>query len=321
MSASAAVTLPYLDGEALRGALPTAVAVDALEQGLKNQPLPDSPPRSVYSADGGTLFVMPAWGEQGIGVKLMTLEPANPARGLPLLHGVFVLFAADDKRPVAVLDGAALTALRTAAVSALATRHLSRPEARRLVIFGAGRQAYAHLEAMCAVRPIESVAIVDPVVDRARGLVERALEMGLDATVGSVDCLEEADIICCCTTSADPVVEGSRLPQGVHINAMGAYRPDMREVDAATLRRSRVVVETREAALAEAGDLLIPLSQGVWRSDDIDAELAEVVRGPKARHDPQEITLFKSVGVAFEDLIVARAAMLAADAGRGLAGT
>jgi ornithine cyclodeaminase len=321
MSRSAAVTLPYLDGTTLRGALPTAAAVDALEQGLKKDPLPSSPPRSVYSVDGGALLVMSAWGEQGIGVKLMTLEPGNPSRGLPLLHGAFVLFAADDKRPVAVLDGAALTALRTAAVSALATRHLSRPDARRLLIFGAGRQAHAHLEAMCAVRPIESVAIVDPVLGRARGLVEHALDMGLDATVGSMDGLEEADVVCCCTTSEEPVVDGSRLSQGVHINAMGAYRPDMREVDTTTLRRSRVIVETREAALAEAGDLLIPLSQGAWTADDIDAELAEVVRGPKARRDPEEITLFKSVGVAFEDLIVARAAMMATDGGSGLSGS
>ncbi|MCW2952928.1 MAG: ornithine cyclodeaminase [Conexibacter sp.] len=310
MTSTADVGLPHLDADRLRAALPITDAIDALERAFGGDELPETPVRSIYNAEGGELLLMPAWGRMGLGVKLVTLERRNSDRGLPLIHGVFVLFAAEDKQPLATVDGAALTAIRTAAVSALGTRHLARHDARSLVIFGAGRQARAHLDALLCVRDFERVAVVDLDADRARELAEHAERcLGVSARVGEPGDVADADVICCCTTSTQPVVQGELLAPGTHIVAMGAYRPDMREVDAATLQRARVVVESRAAALEEAGDLLIPIAAGQWSADRIDAELADVVRGPGRRRDDQEITLFKTVGLASEDLVVAHAAV------------
>jgi ornithine cyclodeaminase len=286
-----------------------AEAVDALEHAFVGGRLPAGPVRSHFDAQGGELLLMPAWGEQGVGVKLVTLEASNPAIGLPLIHGLYVLFAADTKAPLATIDGAALTSLRTAAVSALGVRKLARPDARTLLIFGAGVQAHAHLDAMLAVRPLSSVVVVDPTAERAEALADRARELGLDARVGSPDDVAAADLICCCTTSREPVVRGELLGPGTHIAAIGAYRPDMRELDPDTLRRGTVVVETREAALAEAGDLILAIEEGLWSADLIAGELADVVDGTVSRRDANEITVLKSVGMAAEDLVVAHAAV------------
>ncbi len=297
--------LPFVDARSLGKALSIEDAIGAVERGLSRSPIPTAPPRTAHQANGGELMLMPTWGEQGVGVKVMTIEPRNGERNLPLLHGVFILFDAETKQPRVVVDGAALTALRTAAVSAVATKHLAVPAARQLVIFGAGRQGWAHLEAMCAVRPIEHVAVIDPARERAEELAERARRLGKEASVGSDKAVKDADLVCCCTTSTEPVLRGELLKAGSHVNAMGAYRPDMRELDLEALRRSKVVVETREAALAEAGDLLIPIDQGALSADCIYAELADVARGNLGRENAEEITIFKSVGVAFEDLLVA----------------
>lgn len=301
--------LPYLDAERLRRALPVADAIDALEDAFGAERLPECPVRVHHRAQGGELLLMPAWGDIGIGVKLITIDAANPERGLPLLHGVFVLFSADGKAPLAVLDGTALTSIRTAAVSALGVRHLARADAHALLVFGAGVQARAHVEAMLEVRDFQTAVIVDPAAERAEALAARACELGLDARVGAAGDVAGADVVCCCTTSSEPVLHGADLAPGTHIAAMGAYRADLREVDVLTLRRSRVIVESREVALAEAGDLLIPIGVGEWAPEMIDCELADVVRGPGRRRDPEEITLLKTVGMASEDLVVARAAV------------
>jgi ornithine cyclodeaminase len=252
---------------------------------------------------------MPAWGEAGVGVKLVTLTGSNPGLGLPFIHALYVLFDAETQAPVATLDGAALTALRTAAVSGLATRLLAREDASRLVLFGAGVQARSHLEAMRAVRPIEEVVVVSRGAGRAAALVERADAAGLRARVGMPSDVSSADLVCTCTTSERPVVEGARLAAGAHVNAIGAYLATMRELDTEAVRRSKVVVDTREAAFAEAGDLLIPLGEGAIGREHVLADLAELVRGAEVRTSADDVTLFKAVGVAFEDLIVARAAV------------
>jgi len=149
------------------------------------------------------------------------------------------------------------------------------------------------------------------VVSRSPGpaahLAERGRSLGLVAEVGDPDAVAEADIVCTCTTSAEPVFDGSLLSAGAHVNAVGSYRPDMRELDETTIRRGRLVVETREVALEEAGDLLMPIGAGVIAADDL-AELSDVVRGARVRRGPEDVTVFKSVGIAFEDLVVARAA-------------
>ncbi|MGZ5292546.1 MAG: ornithine cyclodeaminase family protein [Actinomycetota bacterium] len=299
-----------IDAATLATALSMTAAIDALERGFRDQDAGTTPLRSVVETPAGTLLTMPAAGEGGVGVKLVTLTPANPERGLPFLHASYVLFDPQTQAPVAVIDGAAMTALRTAAVSGLATRHLARPDAHRLVVFGAGVQAAVHLEAMRAVRPIDEVLVVSRSPERAEALAARAREAGLDARTGSPDAVAGADLVCACTTSPTPLFDGARLLPGTHVNAVGAYTPDTREVDTETVRRARVVVEARDVALAEAGDLLIPIAEGVVTAAHILADLWEVVRDDRAvRGSLDDVTLFESVGMAFEDLIVARAVM------------
>jgi ornithine cyclodeaminase/alanine dehydrogenase-like protein (mu-crystallin family) len=306
------VALPFLTGKELGTRLSMTAAIDAVGDAFGGEVEPGSPPRSHVETGDGDLLLMPAFGPEGAGVKLVTVNLDNPARGLPLVHAVYVVFAPGTMAPVAVLDGAALTALRTAAVSGLATRHLARPDAHRLVIFGAGVQGTSHLEAMRAVRPVDRVVVVSRSPEPAEALVGRARDLGLRAEVGTPDAVAEADLVCACTTSATPVFDGRAVPAGTHVNAVGSYRPERREVDDDLVRRARVVVETREAALAEAGDLLIPLEAGTIGPDAVVGDLRQVVRGDvRGRVGDEDVTLFKSVGVAFEDLAVAAAALRA----------
>ena len=300
--------LSVIDAAKLAAILPMASAIDALERTLRAERLPEAPPRSHIPANEGELLLMPAVGEKAVGVKLVTVNAANVKRGRPLINGAYVLFSPDNLEPVALIDGAALTAMRTAALSAVATRHLAREDACRLVIFGAGVQARSHLEAMCAVRPIERVTVVSKSPGRAQALVERARALGLDASTGPGDAVATADIVCTCTTSPVPVFDGTKLQAGCHVNAIGAYKPNARELDDAAVRRARVVVETRAVALREAGDLVMPLASGALKIEQVVGELKEIVCGLVVRRTPEDITVFKSVGAAWEDLIVATAA-------------
>jgi ornithine cyclodeaminase/alanine dehydrogenase-like protein (mu-crystallin family) len=304
--------MQLLDAVELHRRLSMPAAIDALEAGFRSQDPSATPHRSNLDTPAGSLLLMPAFGEGGVGVKLVTLTPGNPERQLPFIGAVYVLFDSVTQTPEAIVDGAALTALRTAAVSGLATRYLANPDAERLVIFGAGVQARSHLEAMLAVRQVTHVTIVSRTSTRAQVLVDAARERGIGADVGDLDAAGEADLVCTCTTSAVPLFDGVRLTAGVHVNAVGTYQPTSRELDTDAMLRARVVVETREAALAEAGELAIPIDEGVFGREHVIADLAEVVRGAGVRTDPSNITVFKSVGLAFEDLIVARAAVDAA---------
>lgn len=308
------MTFPIVDAARLAELLPMEAAVDALEAAFGGT-LPEAPLRSHVKVGEADLLLMPAVGGGGAGVKLVTVNPGNPERGLPLIQGVYVLFAPSSLEPAVVVDGAALTGVRTAAVSGLATRHLARPDASRLVLFGAGIQARAHLEAMAAVRPIEHVTVVSRTAERAEELAKEAEARGLAARVGSSEDVAEADVVCTCTTSATPVFSGRELAPGTHVNAVGAYTPGTRELDAETMRRGKVVVETREAALEEAGDLLLAIEEGALTVDDVAADLSEVVRGARVRTSEDDVTVFKSVGVAFEDLVVARAVAERLEAG------
>ncbi len=303
------MAVAVIDAGELARLLPMGAAIDALQAGFGAERLPEAPLRSHVATGAGTLYLMPAFGPQGVGVKLVTLTEANPGRGEPFIHATYVLFDPDTQAPLATIDGGALTALRTAAVSGLATRFLARADARRLVLYGAGVQARSHLEAMCAVRPVEEVVVVSRGRARAEALVGEASARGLRASVGAPGAERDADLACTCTTSATPVVEGALLPDGVHVNAVGAYTTSTRELDGEAVRRSRVAVETREAAAAEAGDLVLAAEEGAIGPDHVLADLSEVVRGAVVRTSDRDITLFKSVGIAFEDLIVARAAV------------
>ena len=296
-----------LDADEVRGSLTYADAIDALERAFRAGDPSATPPRSSVTTEAGSLLLMPAASPEAAGVKLVTVTPANPAAGRPLIHAVYVVFDGGTQAPMAVLDGAALTALRTSAVSAMATRFLANDEASTLVVFGSGVQAAAHVEAMRAVRPIERVVVVGRDAAKAEGLAATIRRDGLEAAVGEPMAVADADVVCTCTTATAPLFDGAWLRPGCHVNAVGAFRPDDREVDTETFRRARVVVETRDAAAAEAGDILIPIAEGAIGWDHVVADLAEVVGGATVRRSADDVTLFESVGLAFEDLAVASA--------------
>jgi ornithine cyclodeaminase/alanine dehydrogenase-like protein (mu-crystallin family) len=301
----------WIDAQTLRSALSQDQAVRALQDGFADSGPLLAPPRTSLDHAGGTLLIMPAAGAAGAGVKLVTVQGSNPERNLPLIHGIYVLFDADTLSPRALFDGAGLTEVRTPAVSALATSYLVRPDSRRLVVFGAGIQGRAHVEAMRAIRPIEHVTVVGRAGggDTADRLVRDLMVTGIDAVVGAADDVAHADIVCTCTTSPTPLFDGRQLRPGTHVNAIGSFQPHTREFDTATCERARIVVEEREAALTEAGDLMLPISEGAITADQIAADLAELARGAVVRDGSGDITLFKSVGLAAEDLMIAAAAV------------
>ena len=302
--------LAYLGAKELRSALSMKDAIDALDDAFSGE-LPTAPPRSHLDVGKGDLLLMPAWSaELGTGVKLVTVAPGNPSSGLPLIHGVYVLFDGESLRPSALLEGAALTGIRTAAVSAVATRHLARPESRTLLVFGGGTQGLAHVEAMAEVLPgLERVLCVSRSDSSAKRLVERATKLGFVAEVAPPAGVELADVVCTCTTSSSPLFDGGRLRAGAHVNAVGTYKRDARELDDAVIARSKVFVEVKDPALQEAGDLRLPVEAGRLDPEDV-TELGDVAGGRETgRTGIDDITVFKSVGVAFEDLVVAAAAV------------
>lgn len=297
--------LPLIDGDGLERLVSMSDAVAALERAfaLDTAALPD---RQHLHVGGGDLLVMPSWSGTAAGVKLVTVAPENPQRGLPLIQGIYVLFDKPSLRPVALFDAAPLTALRTAAVSAVATRRLARPRSEQLVIFGAGVQARSHLAAMHEILNLKHVSVVSRTRGHAEALAARARSLGLDAVSSGPEAVEDADVICTCTTSSQPLFDGSALRPGVHINAVGSYRRDARELDDRAIERARVVVDTA-AAVGESGDLIGPLESGALDREHV-LLLGDVLEdaGPRSA---EEITIFKSVGAAFEDLAVAEAAL------------
>jgi ornithine cyclodeaminase/alanine dehydrogenase-like protein (mu-crystallin family) len=296
-----------------------AEAADALEAGLANRPAQslDPVPRSAIELPdepGGPghreLLLMPCHGPEGVGVKLVTVAPGNPARrGLPRIQGTYALFTPGGLTPQLIIDGAALTRVRTAAVSALATRLLSRPDSTRLVIFGAGVQGAAHAAAMRAVRPIEEVVVIGAAPDstRAAALVADLRADGLSARLGDSGALTDADLVCTCTTAAQPLFESTAVRPGTHVNAVGSHRPSMCELPPQLLGEVLLAVETERAAHAEAGEVVRAIEAGVIPASGFAAELSALASGRVTRRDPAQITVFKSVGLSVEDLIVARA--------------
>jgi ornithine cyclodeaminase/alanine dehydrogenase-like protein (mu-crystallin family) len=286
-------------------------AIDALERTISSNGIPDGPARMHLEEAGQLLLVMPSLVDGWAGVKLITIDPQNPQRGVPIINGVYTIFAPPTLEPAASIDGRALTELRTAAVSGLATRHLARADAGRLVIFGAGAQGRSHLLAMSAVRDLEEVRIVAPRPESVEAFIAFAAEhVSVPVLPGTPGDVADADLVCTCTSSSEPVFDGRLLPPGVHVNAIGAYTPEMRELDGAAIAGSRIVVETRAAALSEKGDLLQAEAEARWHRDDIVADLSELLRdGTPGRTEPAQRTVFASVGLAFEDLVVARAVL------------
>jgi alanine dehydrogenase len=265
-------------------------------------------------SDDDRLLLMPAWRDAGsgddgaLGVKLVTVMPGAAARGASTVAALYVLLDRATGAPRAVIDGEALTLRRTAAASALAARHMARADADNLLVVGTGRLAPFMARAHCSARPILRLGIWGRHAERAQTLAQELRDDGLPAH--AVDDLEaaarEAHIISCATTSLTPLVHGSWLASGTHLDLVGGFTPAMREVDDAAVGRSRIVVDTYAGALSEAGDLTGPLERGVIARDQVVAELADLVRGAvRGRIDAQQITLFKSVGTALEDLAAA----------------
>jgi ornithine cyclodeaminase len=256
------------------------------------------------------LLLMPCHGPEGVGVKLVTVAPFNPERHrLPRIQGTYALFTPDGLTPRLIIDGAALTRVRTAAVSALAARLLSRADSTRLVIFGAGVQGAAHVAAMRAVRPIEEVVVIGarPDSTRAAALVGELCAGGLTARLGDARALAEADIVCTCTTATEPLFAADAVRPGTHVNAVGSHRPSMCELPVELLGEVLLAVETERAALAEAGEIVRAVEAGILPAAGFAAELSALAAGQIARRDAAQITVFKSVGLSVEDLIVARA--------------
>jgi ornithine cyclodeaminase len=262
---------------------------------------------------GDALF-MPAFvpAANALGLKVVSVFKDNPARGLPSIHALVCLVDAATGQPLAIMDGTYLTALRTGAVSGAATDLLARPDSRTLVTIGSGAQGVTQLAAVCAVRPIERIVAVDinqSALDRLRETIAREWPDLLDRHETSTDAsvVAEADVICTATTSRTPVFDAALVRPGTHINAVGAYTPEMQELPAEIVARVTVVLDAIDAALAEAGDLIIPLELGLVSRMQFDRELGMVASGAApGRTSADEITLFKSVGNAVQDVVVGR---------------
>lgn len=315
--------LRFLSAADVARALPMKDAVEAMRDAFRQLSTGRAvvPPRThIETTDprGDALF-MPSYlpGARRMGTKIVTLFGSNADLGLPRIQAVMVVLDAATGSPLAVMDGASLTAIRTGAASGVATDLLARPGAAVVAVFGAGPQARTQLEAVCAVRPIRRARVFDPNAARARALAQEMAErlgFPVEAAASASEALAGADVVCTATTASEPVFADGDLAPGAHVNAIGSYKPSVREIPSETVRRARVVVDYLPAALAEAGDLLVPMAEGLIGEDHVYAELGEIVAGKKkGRESPDEITLFKSVGVAVQDLAAADRALARAE--------
>ena len=313
----------YAAGQ-VHAALPWPALVEALAQGFAAGA--NVPPRHVHTLGAGpsgtdTLLLMPAWNERVLGHKIVTVLPGNPAQGRPAVGASYLLLDRRSGEPLALLDGEALTLRRTAAVSALAARQLAREDTSRLLVVGAGRLAPWMLRAHVAMRPaLREVAVWARDADAAQALVDAvapALAEDLPSrtppTLGVATDLaaavRRAHMVCCATSSTEPLVQGADLRPGTHLDLVGGFRPEMREVDDDAVAAAQViVVDTRAGAAAEAGDLVQPMQCGRVGVGALRGELAELLRGEiVGRRSADEVTLFKSVGTALADLAAAQA--------------
>jgi ornithine cyclodeaminase len=261
----------------------------------------------------GTLLLMPAWQPgRHLGIKIATVFPDNAEQGLPSVMGAYLLLDGKTGAPLALIDGPMLTLKRTAAASALAARYLARPDCERLLMVGTGALAPHLIMAHAAVRPVCNVLIWGRDPDKAARLAKRLdrRDFRVDATTDLEAAVKGAHVVSCATLSAEPLIKGDWLRPGQHLDLVGAFRPDMRESDDAAVRRARVFVDTREGAFAEAGDIVQAVASGALDPDDVAGDLFELTRGERAgRRYYDQITLFKSVGTALEDLAAAQLAV------------
>jgi ornithine cyclodeaminase/alanine dehydrogenase-like protein (mu-crystallin family) len=307
-----------IDGATVRRLLPMdrcidlmADALTGLARGNAANPLRSMLPVPFATSAPSVMASMPAalGDPPALGVKILTVFPGNHAAGIESHQGFVLLFEPEHGTPVALIDAVAITAIRTAAASGLATRLLARPDAHDLAILGSGTQARSHLAAMRAVRDVDRVRAWSPHRERLDAFVADAADAGIvvEASDDAHAAVDGADIICTVTASQEPVLQGRWLAEGSHINAVGSSQPAYRELDTEAVRRSRLFVDLRTSTTNESGDYLIPLREGAIGEDHIVAEIGEVAAGLAAgRTSETEITLFKSLGLAIEDLAAAR---------------
>lgn len=267
-----------------------------------------------HPAKGDALF-MPCYipGDARMGMKIVTLFDGNRERGLPFIQAIVTVLDGETGRPLAVMDGTSLTAIRTGAASGVATDLMSRPDAATVAVFGSGPQARTQLAAVCEVRAIRKATVYDVNGKRGAAFAEelaQQLSIEINAAESPAAALAGADIVCTATTSPTPVFADRDLAPGTHINAIGSYKPNVREIPGETVKRARVVVDHLPSAMIEAGDLILPMEQGLIAKAHIGTELGEVIAGKKTgRESPDEITFFKSVGISVQDLAAASRAL------------
>lgn len=300
----------FYSAEQVHAALDFSALADAIAStiGAANAPLRHA--HALSASD--SLLLMPAWsdGDSGaIGVKLVTVMPGNRERGRETVNSIYAVFDRRSGAPLAVIDGDALTVRRTAAASLLAARFLARPDACNLLIVGTGRLAPYMARAHCAARNVKRLRVWGRNGEGAQTLAQTLRDEGLPAL--AVDDLESAvrdsHIISCATTATVPIIKGAWLAAGTHLDLVGGFRRSMREADDAAVARSRIYVDTYAGVLKEAADIAEPLARGIIAREQVRGELAELVAGSVAgRGTADEITLFKSVGTALEDLAAAR---------------
>jgi len=311
----------------LRGVLPISEVISAVEQGFVALSRGEVAALERLRVDapwaGAVMLEMPASlppptvardGQDrmgALGTKLVTVFPNNSNHGLATVQAFYILLSATTGAPLALMEGRFITAIRTAATSAVATKFMAGGGVSQLAIFGAGVEAAFHIEAMREVCDLNRVLIVSRTIERAESLAVDARDrLGLEARTGSVEeAVSSSNLICTCTTSPTPLFDGQMVQPGTHINAVGAFAPDTRELDTETIRRARVVIDANAAAGLEAGEILIPLVERAMEASHIAGELADVVSGRiQGRTSSHEITVFKSCGLAIEDIVTARLA-------------
>ncbi len=306
-----------LDRANIEGLLSRNEAIELTEQAF--QELADKTvdmPQRLVMADAeraGNKLFMPAHmkGIGALGVKVVTVFHNNPTQhDLPTILANITLLDQETGKTLCIMEGGYITAMRTGAVSGVATRYMARPDASVAGVVGTGAQARTQLSAICAVRPIkQAVCVSTGNRERQHAFVdEMSQEMGVQVEVAASvrELVERSDVIALATTSTTPIVEADWFKPGTHINAVGAHSPGARELDAETVARSRVVCDLTSACMAEAGDLIIPIQEGAYSQDSIHGELGELVSGRKSgRDNDQEVTLFKSVGLSVQDIATA----------------
>lgn len=314
-----------LNGDDVRAALPMTEAIRAMRQAFAaladaRVEIPQRTHLAVQPHQGVSL-IMSAFVDdedplqQSLAVKVVSVFDRNPAGGLARIQSAVLVLHPATGRPAALLEGATLTALRTAAASAVATDLLARPDSRKLALFGAGVQARSHIEAMCAVRPIETVTVFSRTADKAYKLVSEfagrpQMRAGFAVAESPAEALAHADIVCATTTARQPIFQDADLPAGAHVNAIGSFTPLVCEIPPATVRRAVVFVDSVSAAWEEAGDLIQPRDAGLISREHIRGELGELILGRKpGRPNDNAVTLFKSVGLAVQDAVAARYAL------------